>query len=108
MTGKEIFLWTVAAAFAAGFLAVNYSNVQLLRGKYARPDGTNPSAVLILGGILGVLACLAAPNETLREYWWLALLLDIGTGPYILVAVIAFGAAALSATKPDTAPAREV
>ena len=108
MTGKEIFLWSVAAIFAAGFLAANYSNIQLLRGKYARPDGSNPSPVLIVGGILGVLACLAAPNETLRAFWWVPLLLDIGTGPYALVAVIAIAAAAASASKTDAAPAREL
>jgi ADP-ribosylglycohydrolase len=109
---KEILLWTVAAAFAAGFLAANYSNVQLLRGKYARPDGSNPSPVLFVGGILGVLACLAAPDETLRTYFWVPLLLDLGTGPYVLVAAIAFAAAALSASKTDAAsgaaPARAV
>ena len=104
---KEIFLWGLAALLAAGFLAANYSNIQLLRGKYVRPDGTNPSPVLIVGGILGVLACLAAPNETLREFWWVPLLLDIGTGPYALVAVIAIAAAA-SASKTDAAPAREL
>lgn len=108
MTGKEIFLWTVAAVFAAGFLAVNYSNVQLLRGKYRNPDGSNPSGLLLIGGICGVLAFCAAPNETLREFWWLPLLLDLGTGPYMLVAVIATAAAAASASKTDTAPAREV
>ena len=64
---KEIILWTIAGTLAAGFVAANYSNVRLLLGKYARPDGTNPSPVLMVGGILGVLACLAAPNETLRE-----------------------------------------
>jgi ADP-ribosylglycohydrolase len=107
---KEVFLWGLAALLAAGFLAVNYSNVQLLRGKYARPDGSNPSAVLVVGGIFGVLACLAAPNETLREYYWIALLLDLGTGPYLLVAVVAFAAAALSASKTEaaTALAREL
>ena len=94
---KEIILWTIAGMLAAGFVAANYSNVRLLLGKYARPDGTNPSPVLMVGGILGVLACLAAPNETLHEYWWVPLLLDIGTGPYLLVIAVLFAAGAFSA-----------
>ena len=102
---KEIILWALAAVFAAGFLAVNYANLQLLRGKYARLDGSNPSPVLIVGGIFGVLSCLIAPDETLRTYFWVPLVLDLGTGPYVLVAVIAFTAAALSASKAETAPA---
>lgn len=100
---KEIFLWTLAALFAAGFLAANYANLRLLRGKYVRPDGTNPSPVLFVGGIFGVLACLAAPNETLREYFWVPLLLDLGTAPFLLVVSVLFVAGAFSpgASAPD-------
>lgn len=98
----EILLWALAAAFTAGFLAANYTNLQLLRGKYARPDGTNPSPVLFVGGILGVLACLAAPNATLREYFWVPLLLDLGTAPYLLVVSVLLVAGAFSSGTPVT------
>jgi len=93
---KDVFLWALAALFAAGFLAANFVNLQLLRGKYARPDGTNPSPVLLVGGILGVLACLAAPSETLRDYFWVPLLLDLGTAPFLLVVSVLFVAGAFS------------
>lgn len=105
---KELFLWTVAALFAAGFVTANIANLQILLGKAVRSDGSNPSPVVFVGGVLGVLACLAAPSETLREYWWVPLLLDIGTGPYLLLAVVAFSAAALSSKYDAAAPAREV
>ncbi len=104
----EILQWVISGFLATGFLAINYSNLQLLSGKHARADGSNPSPILIVGGILGVLACLAAPNETLREYYWVPLVLDLGTGPYLLLTAIVFTAAALSASKTDPAPAREV
>jgi ADP-ribosylglycohydrolase len=102
---KEIFLWGLAALFAAGFFAANYANLQLLRGKYGRPDGTNPSPVLFVGGILGVLACLAAPDETLRNYWWVPLVLDLGTGPYLVYVAILLVAGALSYSQSGPAAA---
>jgi len=108
---KEIFLWALAAFFATGFVVANIANLQLALGKNLRPGGSNPSPVLFVGGIFGVLACLAAPNETLHEYWWVPLLLDLGTGPYLLLVAVAFTAAALSSKQDATAaaaPAREV
>ncbi len=104
----EILQWVISGFLATGFLAINYSNLQLLSGKHARADGSNPSPILIVGGILGVLACLAAPNETLREYYWVPLVLDLGTGPYLLLTAIVFTTEALSASKTDPAPAREL
>ena len=104
----EILQWVISGFLATGFLAINYSNLQLLSGKHARADGSNPSLAMFVGGILGVLACLAAPNETLRAHWWVPLLLDIGTGGYALLFVIATVAAVARASKADTVPAREV
>ena len=105
---KEIFLWSVAALFAAGFIAANIGNIQILSGKLRRPDGSNPSMVVFVGGIFGVLAVAAAPVEGLREYWWVPLLLDIGTGPYLLVVGLILAAGALSSKQDPAAPAREV
>ena len=102
---KEIFLWTVAGLFAAGFVVANIANLQLALGKKLQPDGSNPSPVVFVGGIFGVLACLAAPSETLREYWWVPLLLDLGTGPYLLLVAVMFTLAAVDASKKDAATA---
>jgi len=108
MPAKEIFLWGLSALFAAGFLAVNYLHVQLLRGKYAKPDGSNPSAIPLVGGICGVLACVAAPDETVRAYFWVPLVIDLGTGPYLLLAAVMLAFAAVDASKKDAAPTREL
>jgi len=47
-----------------------------------------------------------------REYWWGALVLDLGTGPYLVLAIVMFTLAAVDASKknavPAAAPAREV
>ena len=108
MPATEMFLWGLSALFAAGFLAVNYLHVQLLRGKYAKPDGSNPSPVPLVGGICGVLACVAAPDETVRAYFWVPLVIDLGTGPYLLLAAVMLAFAAVDASKKDAAPAREL
>jgi ADP-ribosylglycohydrolase len=103
----EILLWCVSAFLLALFVAANVSNARLLLGHYRREDGSNPSPILLAGGIAGAIAFSIAPNETLRAYFWVPLVLDLGTGPYLLLAAVMFTVAAFSATSEkdaDSAP----
>ena len=116
----EILSWAISGVLAAVFVAANYSNLRLFLGHFRRADGSNPSPVLFVGGIAGAIACAIAPNETLRAYFWVPLVIDLGTGPYLLlVAVVAVfegvrtGAWARKIpfvrylVKPEPVPARE-
>jgi ADP-ribosyl-[dinitrogen reductase] hydrolase len=105
---SDVFLWAISGALGLLFLLVNYSNGRLLLGHYRRADGSNPSPVLFVGGIAGAVACAVAPNETLRDFFWVALVVDLGTGPYVLLAAILFAVAAASATSSDKAEPERV
>jgi len=75
--------WALSGMLAAVFVAANYINASLLLGRFRRPDGRMPSPILLIGGIGGAMSFALAPSETLRAYYWVPLLLDLGTGPYL-------------------------
>ena len=51
-------------------------------------SGTNFSAVPFLEGILGSLGCLLSSHPTLRHLWWLPLILDYGSAPFLAFSML--------------------
>ena len=49
--------------------------VQGLRGR------STSSWIPLLGGVLGAVACVIAPDGALRHLWWVPLLADFGSAP---------------------------
>ncbi|HUF79505.1 MAG TPA: ADP-ribosylglycohydrolase family protein [Burkholderiales bacterium] len=85
---STILLWALSALLAAVFVAANVSNLRLLLGHYRRADGSNPSPIPFAGGIAGALALWIAPNETLGLFFWVPLVVDLGTGPFLLLLIV--------------------
>jgi hypothetical protein len=77
--------WIVAALFAVLWLLVVFANVQL----FWRYRGSNyrPSPVTLLGFLFAIAAIVAAPSRNPLKWLLLipAAILDIGTGPIILL-----------------------
>jgi hypothetical protein len=47
-------------------------------------DGTNFSAIPLLGGILGSIGFFLSVSPALRQRWWLPLILDYGSVPCLV------------------------
>lgn len=69
-----------------------------------RADGSKPSMIPFVPGLLGAAAFALAPAEALRSWFWLPLLLDAGTGAYGLIALLAI-AGSVTVGRADKAPA---
>jgi hypothetical protein len=54
------------------------------------------SVIPLIGGIAGAIACRYAPNMTLRQSWWVPMIVDFGTLPSLTIWVINFSRRALS------------
>jgi hypothetical protein len=46
----------------------------------AQGQPRNYSMVPLIGGLMGTVGCLIAPSSTIRNLWWIPLLLDPGCG----------------------------
>src|SRR5450631_2165151 len=87
---SDILLWTMSGLLAAVFVIANIANLALLFGKQARKEGSRSSPIPFAGGIAGAIALAIAPHAPLNDYFWVPLLIDLGTGPFLLLlAVIA-------------------
>lgn len=84
----EFLWWTLSALLAALFVGANIANLSLLLGRNAPRSGRPASPILFAGGIVGALGLAVAPYEPLNDYFWLPLLVDLGTGPYLLVLAV--------------------
>jgi hypothetical protein len=78
--------YTVAALALVLFLHVSSFNGWVAWSRYVarRPS---PSWIPFVGGVCGVVACLAAPVAPVRWLWWAPLLLDWGSVPGTAFAV---------------------
>ena len=80
MDGVEIARWVAAAVLFAGSSVVIVGNGWILvSGLLLRRE--TRSWIPLLGGILGALAFLMAPNDKIRSLWWLPFVLDFGSVP---------------------------
>ena len=78
---SDILSWALSGLLAAVFVAANIVNLSWFLSK--RKEGEQrASPVLVVGGIAGALALVIAPHQTLEYYFWVPLVIDLGTGPY--------------------------
>ena len=77
----EILSWVMSGLLAAVFIAANVANISLLLGQDGRKEGKHSSPIVFAGGIAGAIALAIAPNTLLNDYFWVPLLIDLGTGP---------------------------
>jgi len=90
----EILRWIAAGLLALVFVGANVANLMLLFRRKADESDRSPSPVLLAGGIAGALALTVVPRESFHEFFWLPLLVDLGTGPFfaLSLAIIAYQA----------------
>ena len=50
--------------------------------------GTHFSVVPFLGGILGGVGFFLAPNPTMHHLWWLPAIVDFGSVPSVVAAIV--------------------
>jgi ADP-ribosylglycohydrolase len=68
------------------FVVANCVNVSLLLQAHRDADeDTRRSPIVLIGGIGGAMSFALSPSETLRAHYWLPLLVDLGTGPYLAI-----------------------
>ena len=73
--------------FAGAFLLVAFGNLGIALRWYAhRKSG---SFVPLVGGFSGVGACVTLPSQTLRHWWWIPLIVDLGSA-YLVFATVVF------------------
>jgi ADP-ribosyl-[dinitrogen reductase] hydrolase len=80
MTTIELSRWVAAGLFATLFILVAATNVHVMfiAPRRLAEGARGPSPVPMVGGFFGVIACLTAPDPTVRWFAWLPLVLDPG------------------------------
>ena len=87
---EDIVRWTIAVLLAGVCVAINWANIQIARLQVRAKEGeSKPSFIVFAGGIVGAIALIVAPHKPLNDYFWVALLVDLGTGPFVLVMLFA-------------------
>ncbi|MCC7487841.1 MAG: ADP-ribosylglycohydrolase family protein [Burkholderiales bacterium] len=81
--------WAIAGMLGAVFLAANGINTAILMGKWRGAEGRAAAPVVLVGGIAGAMSFALSPSEALRAWYWLPLVIDLGSGPLFAVALAA-------------------
>lgn len=76
--------WTIFALLSGLFLLIAINNAALAWRRTVLKHEKTPSLIPFLGGILGYAGLRSAPIEAMADYAWLALVLDVGSGPYLV------------------------
>jgi hypothetical protein len=83
----SIRFWCMAWILGAVFVFVSFANAAI--AVRWRTRGISGSLVPLVGGLAGLIAFLTLPFVTLNHWWWIPLLLDLGTG-YLVIATVLF------------------
>lgn len=73
----------VTVIFFCLFLGISICNVWVILRYYIKKQ--QGSIIHFIGGLSGLLAVFLAPDSALRPLWWLPLILDFGTIPWIVM-----------------------
>ncbi len=82
-----IVAWSLFVLLGGLFVLIATSNAVLWWRAFVLKQEKTPSVVPLIGGILGYVGLSASPVEAISSWAWLALLLDVGCGPYLLLAL---------------------
>jgi len=70
------------------FVLIAINNAVLWWRQFVLKRERTPSVLPLVGGVLGYVGLRASPAEVISNYAWLALLLDVGCGPYLLLGLV--------------------
>lgn len=93
----EIARWVLTALLGLAWLGLAATNANLFFGRAQGEGVRRPSMVPLAGGLVALLAVAVCPVES-KQKWWAAaavLLLDMGSAPYLVMALIALTRQAL-------------
>ncbi len=79
--------WILTVVLAALWLLVAVANASIFLHKQSKENGHSPSMVPLVGGLFAFFAFNACPWPSPYKLWilFLALVLDVGSLPYLLV-----------------------
>ena len=80
-----IVAWSIFLLLGGFFLLIATNNAVLVWRQFVLKQERTPSLIPLIGGSLGYVGLRASPVEVISNYAWLALLLDVGCGPYLLL-----------------------
>jgi len=86
--------WIGAFLLLLAFLWIAWLNIKVAFKAYVLREPT-PSWIPFLGGISGLLGVLCLPVDGARLWWWLPLVLDWGSMPGTLLALLWHGVRAV-------------
>ena len=75
----------ISAGLIAIFALIAYGHGYCLIRRIRK--GTNFSTIPFLGGILGCIGFIHSSSSVLNHVWWLPLILDFGSIPWLLSSV---------------------
>ena len=79
--------WSIFVLLGGLFVLIATNNAILWWRQFVLKRERTPSVVPFIGGMLGYVGLRASSVEVISNYAWLALLLDVGCGPYLVLAV---------------------
>ena len=85
---SEALAWSATGLLAGLFAAVNAWNLRLIFSAQGDEDRSGGSPVIFVGGIAGALALFVMPIDGVRDWWWLALVVDLGTAPFLTLGFV--------------------
>ncbi len=78
--------WIAPALLGTIFLVVASVNASVIIAAARGKEAERASSMMpVFGGVAGAIALASAPNDTLRSFVWLPLILDVGCVPYLAV-----------------------
>lgn len=82
--------WLIFLPTLLLFAVAAFFNASIAWRIWVRRETDGPSTAPLIGGLIGMVAVLAAPFGELSQrlpFLWVPLLLDYGSGPYFLMVV---------------------
>jgi hypothetical protein len=76
-------MWIYSISLITGFLFLAAINVSIAFRGYFKRAATD-AWVPLVGGAFGAIGVSNLPIESLQEWWWVPLLVDLGSLPAIL------------------------
>lgn len=78
----DLLRWIIGALFLCIFAVLAGANVLIVIRFFLRHQRT--SLIPIIGGLFGAGGLLIIPLDSVRMWWWVPLLLDVGCAPMML------------------------
>lgn len=83
-----ILRWLLCGALASAFLIFSLFNAWVVWREVALKRGIGLTFAPLMGGLMGLVALFVCPLEGVLAFFWVPLILDVGTVPYLLYCML--------------------